>query len=1013
MTTVDIITPLNKTFREHRRYTGDGLPNPPSSAPLPVGDPSSGIHNPSKSDIRGAFAAVQVVLQAAADAAEQIAFPAITPTWAALVATPGVRGGQMASVPTADTGTHTDPVAGGTVPNSGTYSWSVSPAGWRRVDVYQDVAFTSALAADAKLDAERVQLARLAETRGWPFKIPSKGFVAIAESSPASLATVRAGTAIRINVRGLYESVAANALQHSYVVATGAYRGIKLEPGRTNKALYSRDLSNAYWTKARVTIETPVLGPDGLISAQRIMETTENGVHAVTRTDNVTAGQIETRSYVVAPIGARDAFIQFDGVAEGGGSPSIAIFNLSGNGSVSSFDGIIQDPRITKLQNGFFLIEAGALPSATGAMRSFVASMKAGGASFAGEVDCGLAHWHTQHEVGRFATTPIPTTNAIASRPTTSLKGPVADARSGTVAVRFTVDSLPAPRARIAGLYADENNRIHLSVWDTGAIQLGYKLNGVTGTIDGPTIAAGSEVRASFTYRNGAQYLAVNGVLYTAFSPVAQDLLGAAHFVVGSFDGAVEPAAMTVSEAVFFAQPHDAAQTLVVGSAPGEPAVLVATHHRVEIASDPSKDMTLVWHAAASAPAAVEYRALGSTSWMSAGAMRKDLPVSTDKVCFATVTGLSPETIYEWRAAESGTAGIRRFRTLPAYLARDLRVAVVSDWQRDSAEALSPTSHFNVLNNLIASRQADLVLLVGDYAGDDGATSSTLTQRWCDFIQGYASRFIDADGCLIPACAVAGNHEAGLTPGQVGGSWYGTGTYGYMDRLFSTFYRKGATNSSGKGYGWFEIGSELLCVGLETNHGTPFAPQVAWLSQLLAAKASQFRHVIVFGHMGPVSLDNSSWTHESHRMVREQIAPIIQSYQNSRFLLHGHLHNLLATRKVKFVENPAGGVNAWAEHADGIRAIGAGGWSSPDYLPFNAQDQASDGTLGDGSVLVQHLVASNQPARNVTPISSPNNTTTDPATKHFWLLTLAENTQTAEAISLSNTELISFTETVT
>ena len=73
MTTVDITTTLNKTFREHRRYSEDGLPNPPSGAPLPVGDPSSGVHNPAKSDIRGAFTDVQTVLQIAVDAAETAA----------------------------------------------------------------------------------------------------------------------------------------------------------------------------------------------------------------------------------------------------------------------------------------------------------------------------------------------------------------------------------------------------------------------------------------------------------------------------------------------------------------------------------------------------------------------------------------------------------------------------------------------------------------------------------------------------------------------------------------------------------------------------------------------------------------------------------------------------------------------------------------------------------------------------------------------------------------------------
>jgi hypothetical protein len=70
MTTVDIMTPLNRAFRDHRRYTGDGLASEPTGAPLPVGDPASGVHSPDKPSIRSAFTEVQTALQAAVDAAE-------------------------------------------------------------------------------------------------------------------------------------------------------------------------------------------------------------------------------------------------------------------------------------------------------------------------------------------------------------------------------------------------------------------------------------------------------------------------------------------------------------------------------------------------------------------------------------------------------------------------------------------------------------------------------------------------------------------------------------------------------------------------------------------------------------------------------------------------------------------------------------------------------------------------------------------------------------------------------
>lgn len=41
-----------EVFRDFVRFTGDGLPYEPTGAPLPTGDPSSGLHLPSKFDIR-------------------------------------------------------------------------------------------------------------------------------------------------------------------------------------------------------------------------------------------------------------------------------------------------------------------------------------------------------------------------------------------------------------------------------------------------------------------------------------------------------------------------------------------------------------------------------------------------------------------------------------------------------------------------------------------------------------------------------------------------------------------------------------------------------------------------------------------------------------------------------------------------------------------------------------------------------------------------------------------------
>jgi hypothetical protein len=56
---------INRAFREFIRFTGDGLPGEPTNAPLPVGDPSSGVHSPKKADIRGAFGSLVAETEAA------------------------------------------------------------------------------------------------------------------------------------------------------------------------------------------------------------------------------------------------------------------------------------------------------------------------------------------------------------------------------------------------------------------------------------------------------------------------------------------------------------------------------------------------------------------------------------------------------------------------------------------------------------------------------------------------------------------------------------------------------------------------------------------------------------------------------------------------------------------------------------------------------------------------------------------------------------------------------------
>jgi len=119
-------------------------PNGPASAPA----------QPSKEAIRNVGGVIEDEVTAA------VAGSVRAESWAVLATITGTRAGQPAEVPE-DVGSHTDPVVGGTVPNSGIFRWSASPAGWRRAGNYVDVAAQVAAIAVATALASEVAIAEV------------------------------------------------------------------------------------------------------------------------------------------------------------------------------------------------------------------------------------------------------------------------------------------------------------------------------------------------------------------------------------------------------------------------------------------------------------------------------------------------------------------------------------------------------------------------------------------------------------------------------------------------------------------------------------------------------------------------------------------------------------------------------------------------------------------------------------------------------------------------------------
>lgn len=115
------------------QITRSGIPGPGSDVLLPIADAAAASASKAKNTVPFA-------------------------TYASLAATTGMAAGDRATVQSTDGGTHTDPVVGGTVNNSGLYQYSASPAGWQRLSDLDSVAAansaaTATTAANAALNA--------------------------------------------------------------------------------------------------------------------------------------------------------------------------------------------------------------------------------------------------------------------------------------------------------------------------------------------------------------------------------------------------------------------------------------------------------------------------------------------------------------------------------------------------------------------------------------------------------------------------------------------------------------------------------------------------------------------------------------------------------------------------------------------------------------------------------------------------------------------------------------------
>ena len=214
----------------------------------------------------------------------------------------------------------------------------------------------------------------------------------------------RASTATFVGSNGFIQSAAINAPRFDYNPVTLAPKGLLIEEARSNLVLRSEQFNDAAWTTGDASISAnAVNGPDGNLTADKLVEAATSGVHNVSQTVTVLNSTVYTNSVYVKA--AERTFIALYAGNPGQGT----IFNLS-NGTV--FGSLVAPPTsssITAAGNGWYRISITYTSVAITTAPSLYLCDNTGQFVYSGDGTSGAYIWGGQIEAGAFATSYIPT----------------------------------------------------------------------------------------------------------------------------------------------------------------------------------------------------------------------------------------------------------------------------------------------------------------------------------------------------------------------------------------------------------------------------------------------------------------------------------------------------------------------------------------------------------------------------------------------------------------------------
>lgn len=314
-----------------------------------------------------------------------------------------------------------------------------------------------------------------------------------------------------------------------------------------------------------------------------------------------------------------------------------------------------------------------------------------------------------------------------------------------------------------------------------------------------------------------------------------------------------------------------AAAVLLVSAsaAPAEPAV--AAHgdpdqiHAAWVL-DPATSLHIIWRTQQPVPSSVHYRPVGTDAWLTVEAVPRESS-TTGRLHEASLTGLIPDTVYEYRVRGSdGTfSRVCRARTAPRPGSGPIEAIFVADTGLVGRPDGLADATARVIET-IATFDPTVVLLGGDYAYANtdlrGGSMPTAVDAWFAQMEPVADRAV-----MMPTY---GNHEIKLLEDYLFWAERFATPEGYDNRRFYSF------DVGDVHFVSILAWADNLRRTSGTEHGWIGATAVQWIERdMAAARARGMRWIIPYMHVPPFS---DGMNHPSNVDVRAQLGPVFERF---------------------------------------------------------------------------------------------------------------------------------------